>query len=551
MAKQIKFSEEARKKMKSGVDELSNTVRVTLGPRGRNVALDKGFGAPTITNDGVSIAKEIELKDKFENIGAEIVKEAASKTNDIAGDGTTTATVLTQAIIDEGMKVVSSGVDPLGVKRGLEKGTETAVEFLKRISKPVSGRDEVSNVATISAEDSELGNLIADIINEIGKEAVITVEESQRLGLDKEVVQGMQIDKGYVSPYMVTNSERMEAALEDPYILITDKKISSLQEILPILEKLAKAGKKELIIIADEIEGDALATLVVNKIRGIFNTLAIKAPGFGDRKKETLQDIAVLTGGQVITETVGLKLEDAEIKMLGRARRVVSNKDKTTIIDGQGRKSDIEARVNQLKKEYEQSTSSFDKEKIQERIAKLSGGVAVIKVGAATETETKAKKDKIEDALNATKAAVEEGIVPGGGVALARASKMLEEKFSEKKKSNLADAEVVGINMLEKALRAPLRQIAENAGLDGGVVVNKVITESKDNSDNYGFNAASGQYEDLVKSGVIDPTKVVRSALQNAVSAASMFLITEAVVTDLPEKKETPMPPPAGPGIGY
>ena len=547
MAKQIKFSEDARKKMKVGVDKLADAVKVTLGPRGRNVALDKGFGAPTITNDGVSIAKEIELEDKFENIGAEIVKEAASKANDVAGDGTTTATVLTQAVITEGMKVVSSGVDPLGVQRGIKKGTEETVEFLKKISKPVSGRDEIADVATISAEDSELGNLIADIIDEIGKEAVITVEESQTLGLSKEVVQGMQIDKGYVSPYMVTNPDKMEASLDDPYILITDKKISSLQEILPLLEKLAKAGKKELVIIADDVEGDALATLVVNKIRGIFNALAIKAPGFGDRKKEMLQDIAILTGGEVITETLGLKLEDTEIRMLGRAHRVVADKDKTTIVDGQGKKDEIEARVSQLKKEYAQSTSSFDQEKIQERIAKLSGGVAVIKVGAATEVETKAKKDKIEDALNATKAAVEEGIVPGGGVALAQASQMLAEKYSEKKKNELDSAEIVGINILEKALQIPLRQIAENAGLDGGVVVDKVLEGNKGEQKNYGFNAATGKYENLVENGVIDPTKVVRSSLQNAVSVASMFLTTEAVVTDLPEKKETtPTTPPVG-----
>ncbi|HHD92554.1 MAG TPA: chaperonin GroEL [Candidatus Portnoybacteria bacterium] len=554
MAKQIKFSEDARKKMKVGVDKLADAVKVTLGPRGRNVALDKGFGAPTITNDGVSIAKEVELKDKFENVGAEIVKEAASKANDVAGDGTTTATVLTQAVITEGMKVVSSGVDPLGIQKGIKEGTKETVEFLKKISKPVSGRDEIANVATISAEDSELGNLIADIIDEIGKEAVITVEESQTLGLNKEVVQGMQIDKGYVSPYMVTNSDKMEASLDDPYILITDKKISSLQEILPLLEKLAKAGKKELVIIADDIEGDALATLVVNKIRGIFNALAIKAPGFGDRKKEILQDIAILTGGEVVTETLGLKLEDTEIRMLGRARRIVADKDKTTIVDGQGKKSDIEARVKQLKKEYDQSTSSFDKEKIQERVAKLSGGVAVIKIGAATEVETKAKKDKIEDALNATKAAVEEGIVPGGGVALAQASQMLAEKYSEKKKNELGSAKMVGINILEKALQTPLRQIAENAGHDGGVVANKVIEGNRDEQKNYGFNAATGKYENLVESGVIDPTKVVRSSLQNAVSAASMFLTTEAVVTDLPEKKESApaMPPMGGAGpMGY
>ena len=536
MAKQILFEEKARRLLKIGVDKLADTVKVTLGPKGRNVILDKGFGAPYITNDGVTIAKEIELENKFENIGAEIVKEVASKTGDSAGDGTTTAAVLAQAIIAEGFKNVAAGANPLELKKGIEKGTEAVVATLKKLSKPIKSKAEIAQVATISAEDEEVGELLADIMQELGKDSVITVEESQTFGVAKEVVEGMQFDKGYISPYMITNVERMEAEYEDSFILITDRKISSLQDIIPVLEKLAKNGVKQLVIIADEVEADALATLVVNKLRGAFNTLAIKAPGFGDRRKEILEDIAVVTGGQVISEEKGMKLENIEIKFLGRARKVVSTKDNTTIIEGKGKKPDIEARIGQIKKQIEQTDSEFDKEKLQERLAKLAGGVAVIKVGAATELEMKAKKDKIEDAKNATKAAVEEGIVPGGGVALIRTIKSLDEIKAK-------GDEATGINILKKALEEPLRQIARNAGEDGAVVASEV----KKHEGAYGFNALTNKYEDLVKAGIIDPTKVVRLALQNAISGAAMLLTTEAVVTDKPEKKETsPMMPPGG-----
>jgi len=540
MAKQILFDEKARRLLKRGVDKLVDTVKVTLGPKGRNVVLDKGFGAPHITNDGVTIAKEIELENKFENIGAEIVKEVATKTNDVAGDGTTTAAVLAQAIINEGLKNVAAGANPLEIKRGLEKGTEAVIGELKKLSKQINNKSEIAQVATISAQDPEIGEMLADIMNELGKDSVITVEESQTFGLSKEVVEGMQFDKGYISHYMITNPERMEAEYDDPLILITDKKIASLQEIIPVLEKVAKSGKKDLVIIAEELEGDALATLVVNKLRGTFNTLAIKAPGFGDRRKEMLQDIAILTGGQVITEEVGLKLDGVELKMLGRARKVISTKENTTIIEGKGKKSEIEDRVAQIKKEIEQSDSDFDKEKLQERLAKLSGGVAVIKVGAATELEMKAKKDKIEDALNATKAAVAEGIVAGGGVALIRTLKALET-------AKVDGDEKIGLAILKRALEEPLRQIAHNAGKDGAVAA----AEVRKGTGGFGYNALTDEYEDLIKAGIIDPTKVVRSALQNAVSAASMLLTTEAVVTDLPEKKDDRMPPMPPGGMDY
>lgn len=527
MAKQILFDEKARRLLKKGVDKLADTVKVTLGPKGRNVVLDKGFGAPYITNDGVTIAKEIELENKFENIGAEIVKEVASKTGDTAGDGTTTATILAQAIISEGLKNVAAGANPLEIKHGIEKGSEAVVAALKKMSKPIKSRSEIAQVATISAEDAEVGNMLADVMQDLGKDSVITVEESQTFGISKEVVEGMQFDKGYISHYMVTNVNRMEAVYEDPYILITDKKIASLQDIIPVLEKLAKGGVKQLVIIADEIEGDALATLVVNKLRGTFNTLAVKAPGFGDRRKEMLEDIAVVTGGQVVSEEKGMKLENADLKMLGRARKIISNKDNTTIIEGKGKKMDIEARISQIRKQIEQTDSSFDKEKLQERLAKLAGGVAVIKVGAATEVEMKAKKDKIDDALAATKAAVEEGIVPGGGVALIRTIKALDEL-------RVKGDEQTGVNILKKSLEEPIRQIAKNSGEDGAVVA----AEIKKHTDAFGFNASTNNYEDLSKAGIIDPTKVVRLALQNAVSGAAMLLTTEAVVTDLPEKKD-------------
>ena len=539
MAKQIKYDEQARRRLKRGVDKLANAVKVTLGPKGRNVVLDKGFGAPTITNDGVTIAKEIELEDRFENIGAEIIKEVATKTNDLAGDGTTTATVLAQAIITQGLKNVAAGANPLAIKKGIEKGVESVVAALKKISKPVSGKAEIAQIATISAEDQEVGHLIAEVMQEVGKDGVITIEESQTFGLSKEIVEGMQFDKGYISPYMITNAERMEAEYEDPYILITDKKISGIKEILPLLEKLTQAGKKDLVIIAEDIEGEALATLVVNKLRGAFNGLAIKAPGFGDRRKEMLEDIAILTGGQMITEEVGLKLENADLKMLGRARKVIAAKENTTIVEGRGQKPKIEARVAQIKREIEKSDSDFDKEKLQERLAKLSGGVAVIKVGAATEVEQKHKQHKIEDALAATRAAVSEGIVPGGGVALIRALKNLDEVKAK-------GDEKTGLLILKRALEEPLRQIAQNAGQDGSVVVDEV----KKKSGAYGYNALINEYEDLVEAGVIDPVKVVRLALQNAASAAAMLLTTEAVITDAPEKKEAISPHGMAGGMG-
>jgi chaperonin GroEL len=531
MAKQIKYSERARQKLKAGVDKLANAVKVTLGPKGRNVVLDKGFGAPTITNDGVTIAKEIELEDKIENLGAEIIKEVSSKTNDVAGDGTTTAAVLAQALVTEGLKNVTAGANPLALRRGIEKGCQVVVEALKNLSKKVARKEEIAQVATISAEDSELGNLIAEVITEAGKDGVVTVEESKTFGLSKEVVKGLQFDRGYVSPYMVTNPEKMEAVLEDPYILITDRKVSSLQDILPVLEKVAKTGKKELLIIADEIEGDALATLVVNKLRGVLNALAVKAPGFGDRRKEMLEDIAIVTGGQVISEEKGMKLENVELNMLGRARRVISTKENTIIVGGKGKRSDIEARITQIKREIETTESEFDKEKLQERLGKLSGGVAVIKVGAPTEVEQKARQHKAEDALAATRAAIEEGIVPGGGVALVRASAALE-------RLNLKGDEKIGVEILKKALEEPLRMIAQNAGVEGSVVVEEV----KKHKAGFGFNAQTLKYEDLMESGIVDPTKVVRSALENAVSGASMLLTTECVVAERPEKKEEKTP---------
>lgn len=528
MAKQILFNTQAREAMKRGVDILANTVKITLGPKGRNVVLDKGFGAPVITKDGVTVAKEIELEDKFENIGAELVKEVASKTNDVAGDGTTTATLLAQVMINDGIKNVTAGSNPLAIKRGIEKGVVAIVEELKNnISKKINSNDEIAQVASISANDAEIGKMIADAMNKVGKDGVVTVEESQSFGMDLEIVEGMQFDKGYLSHYMVTNQDRMEAEYKDCHILITDKKISSVQDILPILEKLAEMGKKELVIIAEEVDGEALATLVVNKLRGAFNTLAVKAPGFGDRRKAMLDDIAVLTGGKVITEDLGLKLENTTLDDLGQAARVVATKENTTIINGLGNKADIEERVKQIKAEIEKADSDFDKEKSRERLAKLAGGVAVLKVGAATETELKEKKHRIEDALSATKAAVEEGIVPGGGVALLRARLVLENVEAN-------GEEKIGIDILRKSLEEPLKWIANNAGKEGSVIVEEV----KKLSGNQGYNAADDRFEDMVEAGIIDPTKVTRFALQNAASAAAMFLTTEAVVTDLPKKEE-------------
>ena len=528
MAKQILYNEKARAALKRGVDKLADAVKVTLGPRGRNVVLDKGYGSPTITNDGVTIAKEITLDDKFENIGAELVKEVATKTNDVAGDGTTTATLLAQIMIAEGFKNVAAGANPMLIRHGIEKGVVAIVEELKKISKPVAGQEEIAQVASISANDPEIGAIIADAMKAVGSDGVITVEESQVFGVEKEVVEGMQFDKGYVSPYMITNAERMESEYQDPYILITDKKISSIHDILPVLEKVAATGKKELVIIAEDVEGEALATFVVNKLRGTFHVLAVKAPGFGDRRKEMLADIATLTGGKVISEEVGLKLENAVLESLGRARKVVATKDNTTIVEGKGDAEQLKGRIAQLRKQIEITESEYDREKLQERLAKLAGGIAVLKVGAATETEMKEKKYRIEDALAATKAAIEEGIVPGGGVALLRAAKALDGVKTE------SSEETVAIALLRRALEEPLRQIASNAGKDGSIVVEEV----KKRTGAEGYNAAKDTYEDLVVAGIIDPTKVTRSALQNAASISSMLLTTEVVIADIPDKKE-------------
>ncbi len=541
MAKQIKYSDEARQAMKDGVDQLANVVKVTLGPKGREVVLDKGYGAPTVTKDGVSVAKEIELEDKFENMGAELVKEVASKTNDVAGDGTTTATVLAQSMVNEGLRVVAAGANPMSVKRGIDKAINAIVEEIKsNISKPVSSHEEIEQVASISANDPKIGALIAEVMDKVGKDGVITVEESQIIELEKDFVEGMQFDKGFVSPYMVTDPDRMEAVFNDPYILITDKKISSIQELLPLLEKLAQSGKKDIVILAEDVDGEALATLVVNKLRGTFNALAIKAPGFGDRRKEMLQDIAALTGGKVITEEVGLKLENVEITDLGQATKVVADKEHTIIVNGKGEQADIDARVSQIKQAIESSTSDFDKEKLQERLAKLTGGVGVIRVGAATETEIKEIKHRIEDALAATKAATEEGYVVGGGVAYLRAVSVVDSLDFE-------DEEAVGASIVKRAIEEPIRQIAFNAGKEGSVVVSEV----KKLEGNMGYNAATNKYEDLAKAGVIDPTKVNRSALQNAASIASLLLTAGAVVTDIPEKEDaTPAMPSGMPGMG-
>ncbi len=531
MSKQIKHGDDARQALVRGVNILANTVKVTLGPKGRNVVLDRGFGGPVITKDGVSVAREIELEDKFENIGVSIIKEVASKTNDVVGDGTTTATVIAQAIINEGMKNVAAGANPVALNRGLHKAAEAVVnELINSVSRVVE-TDEIAHVAAISANDKEIGEKIAEAFREVGKNGVITVEESQSFGMEIEIVKGMRFDKGYISPYMVTNPERMESEYGDALILITDKKISSVENILPLLEKIAQSGKKELVIIAEDVIGQALATLVVNKLRGTFNVLAIKAPGFGDRRKDMLQDIAILTGGKLITEELGLKIENTEIADLGRAGKVISTKETTTIVNGAGDKAQVEIRVTQINKLIEQSDSDFDREKLEERLAKLAGGVAIIRVGAATETEMKEVKHRIEDAIGATKAAIEEGVVPGGGVALIRASKVLETLHLDD------NEEMVAVGILMRALESPLRIIADNAGHEGAVVVSEV----KKHSGNFGFNAATGNYEDLVIAGIIDPTKVTRSAIQNAVSAAGMLLTTEAVITDLPTGGESSM----------
>jgi chaperonin GroEL len=534
-AKQILYSSQSRHALRRGVDKLANAVKVTLGPKGRNVVIDKGYGAPQITKDGVTVAKEITLEDKFENLGAELVKEVASKTNDVAGDGTTTATVLAQAIIGEGMKAVEAGANPVELKRGIDRGVAAVVASLKAISKEIKTHEEIEQVASISANDKEIGKQIAEAMKEVSKEVkdikeiVITVEESQTFGLSREVVKGMRFDRGYIAPYMVTDPSRMEAEYSDPYILLTDRKISSVEEILPLLEKIAASGRKDLVIIAEDIDGQALTTLVLNKLRGTFNSLAVKAPGFGDRRKEMLEDIAVLTGGRVISEDVGLKLENAELTDLGRARKVVSSKDMTTIVEGKGDAAKVKDRVAQLKTVLAKAESEFDREKLQERLAKLAGGVAVIKVGAATETEMKEVKQRIEDAVAATKAAVEEGIVVGGGVALVRALPALDKLTAE-------GDEKIGVNILRKALVAPVRQIADNAGKDGSVI----LEELKKLSGNFGYNAAEDRYEDLAAAGIIDPTKVTRTALQNASSIAALILTTEAAIADAPKPEEKP-----------
>jgi chaperonin GroEL len=532
MSKQIIFDEQARGALKKGVDKLANAVKVTLGPKGRNVVIEKGFGAPTITKDGVTVAKEIELEDKIENIGAEIIKEAASKTNDLAGDGTTTATILAQAMISEGLKLVSSGVSPIEIKNSVDKKIGEIIEKLKKMSKKISTKEEIAQVASISANSKEIGEKIAEAFDKVGKDGVVTVEEGQSFGVEVEVVEGMQFDKGYVSPYMITNGDSMKAEFEDPYILITDKKIASIQEILPLLEKVIQSGKKDIVIIAEEIEGEALATFVVNKLRGTFNVLGIKAPGFGDRRKAMMSDIAVLTGGKVISEEIGLKLESTELTDLGRAAKVIASKDNTTIVDGKGEQKEIKSRVEQIKKEMELSDSDYDKEKLQERLAKLAGGVAVIKVGAATETEMKEKKDRIEDALNATRAAQEEGVVPGGGLALAYAGNAFTEVIEK-------NSENVGAKIVDHAILEPIKQIAANAGKDGSLILYNIIRENKGEIKNIGYNAATDKFENLVEAGIIDPTKVVRSALENAASAATMFLTIEAVIADKPEDKSS------------
>lgn len=546
MAKKVIYDEELKKSLKKGIDTVANAVKVTLGPRGRNVILDKGFGAPMITNDGVSIAKEITLKDKFENMGAEIVKEVANKTNDLAGDGTTTATVLIQALFSEGLRQTTMGLNSMAVRTGMEHASKDVVEALKKLATPISKDEEVKQVATISAESSEIGEKIAETIGRVGKDGTVTVEESQSFGMDVEYVEGMEFDRGYVSPYMITNADRMEAAYKDAQILITDKKVSAVKDILPLLEKLAQSGRKELVIIADDVDGEALATFVVNKLRGGFSVLAVKAPGYGDRKKEILQDLAITTGATVVSEETGLKLENADVSMLGHAGRVVATKDVTLIVDGKGAKKDIDARVAQLKAQLKQTDSKFDKEKLGERIAKLSGGVAVIKVGAATETEMKYLKLKIEDAVNATKAAIEEGIVAGGGSALVKAAEMVGRKIDEKK---LSREELVGYQIVLRALEKPLRQIAENAGRDDASIMVEAIKKAKGHA---GYDAMNDvMVEDMVKAGIIDPVKVTRSGVEHAVSAAGILLTTEAAVAEEPEDKPAMPNPGMGGGMDY
>jgi chaperonin GroEL len=543
-AKQLAFSEDARRRLKEGMDVVANAVSATLGPKGRNVAVDRKFGSPTITHDGVSVAKEIELEDPFANMGAQLLKEAAQKTNDIAGDGTTTSTVLAHAIVNEGLKALAAGFNPMLLKHGIEQATDEVVKSLKKMATKIDTRDEIASVATNSAADAEIGNLIADVMDKVGKDGVITVEESKSMQFETEFVEGMQFDRGYISPYFITDTEHMEAVISDAYILINEKKISAAQDIVPILEKLVQLGKRELVIIAEDIDGEALATLVLNKLRGMLNVLAVKAPGFGDRRKAMLQDIAALTGGTVIAEETGRKLETATIQDLGRAEKVSSDKENTTLIGGKGKKGDIEGRIKEIRVEIDKSTSDYDKEKLQERLAKLSGGVAIIRVGAATETEMKEKKHRVEDALSAARAAVEEGIVPGGEISLINAADGLD-----KIKGDTEEAQV-GINIVKKALEAPIRKLSDNAGKDGSVIIDGVRRKAKElKNKNIGYNVLTDQFTDMIKAGVIDPVKVVRGALENAASIASMILTTEVLITDMPEKdKSGPAMPPGGMG---
>jgi chaperonin GroEL len=536
MAKQLVFDEEARRSLKKGIDILAVAVKTTLGPKGRNVALDKKFGAPSVTHDGVTVAKEIQLEDPFENMGAQLLKEAATKTNDVAGDGTTTATVLAQAIVSEGLKNLAAGANPMQLKFGIDKGTEAIVEYIRKQAVPVQTKKDIAQIASISAADDQIGELIAEVMDRVGKDGVITVEESRGINFEVEYVEGMQIDKGYISPYFVTNTEKMEASLENPYILITDKKISAIQDILPLIEKIVQQGRREIVIIAEDVDGEALATLVVNKLRGILNVLAVKAPGFGDRRKEMLRDIAVLTGGQVISEEMGRRLDNATLADLGSARLVTSHKEDTTIVEGHGDPAEIQGRIRQIKAQIDETTSDYDREKLQERLAKLSGGVAVIKVGAGTEVELKYRQTRVEDALSATRAGVEEGMVPGGGVALINAIGALDEL-------KLTSDAATGVTILRRALEEPLRQLAINAGKDGSVVVEGVRRAQKEHKNShYGYNVLRDEYGDMFEYGIADPAKVTRSALQNAASIAAMILTTEVLITDLPEKEKAAAP---------
>jgi chaperonin GroEL len=547
-AKQLVFSEDARRKLKNGMNTVANAVSATLGPKGRNVAVDRKFGSPTITHDGVSVAKEIELEDPFENMGAQLLKEAASKTNDIAGDGTTTSTVLAHAIVNEGLRALEAGYNPMLLKNGISLATETVVEELRKMSVKIDTKEEISSVATNSAADEEIGGLIADVMDKVGKDGVITVEESKSLQFETEFVEGMQFDRGYLSAYFITATDKMEAVINEPYILINEKKISAAQDIVPILEKLVQIGKRELVIIAEDIDGEALATLVLNKLRGMLNVLAVKAPGFGDRRKAMLQDIAILTGGTVIAEETGRKLETATLQDLGRAEKVVSDKENTTIVGGKGKKSEIEGRIKEIRAEIDKSTSDYDKEKLQERLAKLSGGVAIIRVGAATETEMKEKKHRVEDALSAARAAVEEGIVPGGEISLINASVKLDKLAKEYSDDDNEEIRV-GINIIKKALEAPIRKLAANAGQDGSVIIDTVRrTATEKKNKNIGYNVLTGKYVDMIQEGIIDPVKVVRGALENASSIAAMILTTDVLITDMPEKEKAPAMPPGGMG---